>query len=309
MTTAARLQAFAAVADAGSVRAAAQRLVVTDSAVSAAIAALGREVGVPLLEREGRGLRLTTAGRTYAGYARTILGLHDEALAAARGDTDPEHGRVRVAAVTTAGEHVLPKALASFRAQYPDAEIVLEVGNRSLVRDLLDHHEVDVVVGGRRPGGDGYSTLAVRPNLLVLVAPTQGGGIRTVTLDELTAAVWLLREVGSGTRATAEELLEELGASPSTLTVGSNGAIQECVQAGLGVSLMSRDAVARELDEGRLEEWRSNGLPLVRVWQVVARANEELPATAALFVAHLTAQGHGWDPVDPAVETVDSLPA
>jgi DNA-binding transcriptional LysR family regulator len=304
-----QLRTFVAVAAAGSIHEAADRLCVSQPAVSAAVASLQVEVGVGLVAREGRGLRVTPAGVVYARYARQILGLLDEAAAAAAGELHAERGKLRLAAVTTAGEHVLPKALASFRAQYPDAEIVLEVGNRSLVRDLLDHHEVDVVVGGRRPGGDGYSTLAVRPNLLVLVAPTQGGGIRTVTLDELTAAVWLLREVGSGTRATAEELLEELGASPSTLTVGSNGAIQECVQAGLGVSLMSRDAVARELDEGRLEEWRSNGLPLVRVWQVVARANEELPATAALFVAHLTAQGHGWDPVDPAVETVDSLPA
>jgi DNA-binding transcriptional LysR family regulator len=304
-----QLRTFVAVAAAGSIHEAADRLCVSQPAVSAAVASLQAEVGVGLVAREGRGLRVTPAGVVYARYARQILGLLDEAGAAAAGELHAERGKLRLAAVTTAGEHVLPKALASFRAQYPDAEIVLEVGNRSLVRDLLDHHEVDVVVGGRRPGGDGYSTLAVRPNLLVLVAPTQGGGIRTVTLDELTAAVWLLREVGSGTRATAEELLEELGASPSTLTVGSNGAIQECVQAGLGVSLMSRDAVARELDEGRLEEWRSDGLPLVRVWQVVARANEELPATAALFVAHLTAQGHGWDPVDPAVETVDSLPA
>jgi DNA-binding transcriptional LysR family regulator len=304
-----QLRTFVAVAAAGSIHEAADRLCVSQPAVSAAVASLQAEVGVGLVAREGRGLRVTPAGVVYARYARQILGLLDEAGAAAAGELHAERGKLRLAAVTTAGEHVLPKALASFRAQYPDAEIVLEVGNRSLVRDLLDHHEVDVVVGGRRPGGDGYSTLAVRPNLLVLVAPTQGGGIRTVTLDELTAAVWLLREVGSGTRATAEELLEELGASPSTLTVGSNGAIQECVQAGLGVSLMSRDAVARELDEGRLEEWRSEGLPLVRVWQVVARANEELPATAALFVAHLTAQGHGWDPVDPAVETVDSLPA
>ncbi|WP_232784568.1 LysR family transcriptional regulator [Carbonactinospora thermoautotrophica] len=92
MTTAARLRAFVAVAETGSVRAAAQRLVVTESAVSAAIAALTREVGVPLVEREGRGLRLTLSGRTFADYARTILGLHEEALSAARGEMDPERG-------------------------------------------------------------------------------------------------------------------------------------------------------------------------------------------------------------------------
>ncbi|MEH0639695.1 LysR family transcriptional regulator [Streptomyces bottropensis] len=93
MTTTSRLRAFVAVADVGSVRGAAQRLSLTESAVSAAITALTREVGVPLMEREGRSVRLTRSGQTYADYARTILGLHDEALAAARGDIDLNTGR------------------------------------------------------------------------------------------------------------------------------------------------------------------------------------------------------------------------
>ncbi len=257
-------------------------------------------MGTVLVAREGRGLRITPAGAVFARYARQVLGLLDEATAAAAGELDPERGKLRLAAVTTVGEHVLPEVLAAFRTRYPDAEIVLEVGNRTRVRDLLDHHEVDLAVGGRPPGGEGYTSLATRPNLLVLVAPARAGRParrrpRTVTLDELAAAVWLLREPGSGTRTTAEELIEELGVSPPTLTVGSNGAIRECVQSGLGISLMSRDAVARELGAGLLEEWRSPGLPRARAWHVVARAKEELPATAALFVAHLTARVGTWE--------------
>src|SRR5713101_5092480 len=108
MTTVARLRALVTVADAGSVRQAARRLTVTESAVSSALSALAREVRVPLVERDGRGLRLTASGQAYSGYARAILGLHEEGLAAARGDRDPERGRVRVAAVSTAGEYLLP---------------------------------------------------------------------------------------------------------------------------------------------------------------------------------------------------------
>ncbi|AVH54881.1 MULTISPECIES: LysR family transcriptional regulator [Streptomyces] len=92
MTTTARLRAFVALAETGSVKAAAQLLVVTESAVSAAVAALTREIGVPLVERVGRGVCLTPSGQTYAGYARTILGLHEEALTAARGDIGGEDG-------------------------------------------------------------------------------------------------------------------------------------------------------------------------------------------------------------------------
>jgi DNA-binding transcriptional LysR family regulator len=83
------------------------------------------------------------------------------------------------------------------------------------------------------------------------------------------------------------ELLEELGISPATLTVGSNGAIRESVQVGLGITLISRDAVARELEDGTLEEWRCPTLPRYRAWHLAARTSDDLPATASLFVEHL----------------------
>ena len=128
MTTVARLRALVTVADAGSVREAARRLTVTESAVSAALSALAREVRVPLVERDGRGLRLTASGQAYSMYARAILGLHEEGLAAARGDRDPERGRVRVAAVSTAGEYLLPAALAAFLSRHPAVD--LRLGDR-----------------------------------------------------------------------------------------------------------------------------------------------------------------------------------
>ncbi|MGH9183230.1 MAG: LysR substrate-binding domain-containing protein [Acidimicrobiales bacterium] len=295
-----QLRAFVEVAATSSVRQAADRLVVSQPAVSAAVAALQREVGVALVARDGRGLQLTPAGRVFARYARQVLGLVEEGKAAAAGQLHPERGRLRLVAVTTAGEHVLPSYLASFRARYPDAEIVLEVGNRSRVWDLLEHREVDLVIAGRPPGGGRFVTLAIRANLLVVVAEAgraDAGGAHVVTVEELAAQVWLLREPGSGTRATTEELFEDLGISPRTLTVGSNGAIRESVQVGLGITLISRDAVAPGLDRGTLEEWRGPGLPRKRSWHVVARAGEDVPPTAGLFVAHLVDPGPG-----PAVE-------
>ncbi|MDP9072358.1 MAG: LysR substrate-binding domain-containing protein [Actinomycetota bacterium] len=96
---------------------------------------------------------------------------------------------------------------------------------------------------------------------------------------------------GSGTRSTAEELFDELGIVPTTLTLASNGAIRESVLVGLGITLISRDAVGRELEQGHLEEWQCPGLRRERSWHVVGRAGEELPATAALFLAHLGSPG------------------
>lgn len=285
MTTQARLRAYVAVADTGSVRAAAQRLVVTESAVSAALAALTRQVGVPLVERHGRGLRLTTAGRGYAGYARTILDLHEEALAAARGGDDPERGRLRLAAVTTAGEHVMPPLLASFLCRHPAVEVGLEVGPSEQVWELFADHGADLVIAGRPPRTLTAAVRAVRPNALAVVgAPTLAGR------DPLRAT-WLLRESGSGTRATCLALLATLDADPPTLTMGSGGAVVAGATAGLGVTLTSRDAVRDQLTDGALVELPVPHTPMRRPWH--AASHPRASAAAELFVAHLLTEDGG----------------
>ncbi len=126
---------------------------------------------------------------------------------------------------------------------------------------LLDDHEVDLAIGGRplrhtcdttepdrRRRGTRVRPATIRP------ATPQSPGLRTTTKPVSAAtlgrSVWLLREQGSGTRTTTLELFDELGIQPATLTLGSNGAIRESVQVGLGITLISLDAVARELDTG-----------------------------------------------------------
>ncbi len=287
-----QLRTFVEVATAGSVNQAAAALLVSPPAVSAAVGAIERELGISLVERAGRGLVVTPAGVVFARYAREVLALLETGKAATAEALDPERGQVRLAAVTTAGEHVVPRFLASFRARYPEAGISLEVGNRDRVREALEGHEADLVVGGRPQGGGRFVTMATRPNVLVLVAAGNGHPrVREVSLETVARSVVLVREEGSGTRGTAEELFDELGVNPRTLTLGSNGAIRESVQVGLGITLISRDAVARELDEGAMEEWRCADLPRQRAWHVVARANEHLPATAGLFLTHLAGDG------------------
>lgn len=292
-----QLRTFLAVAATGSVRMAAERLVVTQPAVSAALASIQQEVGVALVAREGRGLRLTEAGEAFAGYARRALGLLDEGVVAAGGAAEPERGRLRLAAVTSAGEHVAPSLLASFLGRYPDVEVSLEVGNRRRVWDLLAHHEADFAVGGRPPGS--ATTLATRPHQLVVVSIRRPGSsrgrgrraVRRVTRADLARATWLLREPGSGSRATAEELLGQLDLGPRVLTLGSNGAIVESVRIGLGITLVSRDAVDEHLAAGDLEEWRHGPLPLDRDWHLVNRAGETVAATHRLFLDHLLDAG------------------
>ncbi|MGQ0744340.1 MAG: LysR substrate-binding domain-containing protein [Acidimicrobiales bacterium] len=287
-----QLRTFVELAATGSVHDAARRLVVSPPSVSAAVAALSAEIGVKLVVRSGRGIMLTPAGEVFAGYARRILGLAEEAAGATAAVLDPERGRVRLAAVTTAGEHVLPRLLASFRRRRRATEVSLEVGNRARVWEALTKREVDLAIGGRPPAGGALRTLATRANVLVLVACGNGRPeVVDVGVEQLADRVLLLREPGSGTRRTAEEIFEEMGVSPATLTLGSNGAIRESVQVGLGITVIARDAVARELDEGSLVEWRCGPLPEQRAWHLVARSGEDLHATAALFLDHAVTAG------------------
>jgi DNA-binding transcriptional LysR family regulator len=280
--TEARLRAFVAVGTYGSVRAAAARLVVTESAVSAAVAALSRDLGAALVQRDGRGVRLTSAGEVYLGYARQVLGLLEEGRAAALGDLDPGRGRLRLAAVTTAGEHLLPALLASFRQRWPDVDLTLEVCPSARVWQLLHMHEADLVLAGRPPADVDSTVLARRPNDLVVVAAPH-----TVVESRPWTTPWLLREPGSGTRATAEAYLAAREANPPRLVLGSNGAVVAGAVAGLGRTLVSRDAVTAHLASGRLVVVPLPGTPMRRPWHAVAGSAPIGPAR--LFVDHLLA--------------------
>jgi DNA-binding transcriptional LysR family regulator len=289
MATTSRLRVLVELAATGSVRATAARLVVTESSVSSALSALSAEVGVPLVERVGRGVRLTPAGERYVVYAQRILNLQDEAVLAAKGEADPEHGAVRLAAVTTAGELLLPALLASFRAKHPGVVLDLDVAPRGRVWPLLTRHEVDLVVAGRPPRNlVDAQVCGVSPNTLVVV----GAGDRDAE-SGLQDVTWLLREPESGTRATCLSLLERLEITPPLMTLGSHGAVVAAAVAGLGVTLVSRQAVRAELASGALVEIPVRGTPLDRPWHVVAQT--EPTASTRLLIEHLLADRDlGW---------------
>lgn len=285
-----QLRTLLAVADTGSVSAAASLLVVTQSAVSASMAALQRELGVRLLARHGRGVRLTDAGRVYATYSRRILGLIDEALISARDANRPERGQVRLSAVPTAAEQVVPAYLATFTRRYPDAQVSVHVGAREDVFRRLISHEVDLIVAGRPPAGSQLVSRAVADNELVLVAAPGlvAAGAEVVGLAALGAATWLLREPGSGTRDTMLGYLAEHELSPPQLTLGANGAVIAGAMAGLGITLVARSAAARQVALGRLAIVRASGTPMPRPWHLVTRP--DLPAPSRLFLNHVLDQ-------------------
>jgi len=271
-----RMRTFVAVVDLGSVRAAAAQLHVTEPAVSTAVTQLARHLHTELLTKAGRGIRVTDSGLVYADYCRRILGLIDEAQSAVR---TAERGRLRIGAVASASEYLLPALLASFRRRYPEVELSLSVLPRDELFTELTHHETDMVLAGRPPQGSGLVTRARRANELIVV------GAPGSFTDPLTAA-WLLPGPGSGIRDTALGLLTQLDASPPVLTLGTHGAVVAAAREGLGVTLVHADAVGLDLRNRRLDHLPVPRTPLDRPWHV---ATTDAPTrSAVLFIEHIT---------------------
>lgn len=269
-----QLVSFLTVVRRGSVTAAAEELVVTQPSVSAAVSALERELGVELTERAGRTLRPTAAGAAYVPYASDVLGLLEKGARAARETTGQEPRTVRLSAVTTAGEYIVPQLIQAFRERGPDVEISLDVGNRAVVFQRLLEHEVDVAVTGRIPDEERLVGRDFADNDFVLITAA-GDPLakrRWVAVEELAGRPWLLREPGSGTRTLCEEYLASHGIEPTVLTLGSNGAIKQAARAGLGLALQSRVAVALELEAGQLGTISPRGGLPHRRWYVVRAA-------------------------------------
>lgn len=269
-----QLQSFLAVAREGSVSGAAEKLYVTQPSISAAVSSLSRELGVELTERVGRGIGLTAAGEAFRPYAADVLGLVEQGRQAAREAADFSMRSLRLVAVATAAEYVVPSILRAFHQQYPEINLSLEVANRASVFERVLEHEADVAIAGRPPDDERIAGIAFLKNeLALIVAPDDAlAGAKSVRPEQLADRVWLMREPGSGTRQLVSEFLAEHELRPQTLTLGSNGAIKEAVRLDLGVSLQARLAVEHELADGKLAEVSVRGGLPQRQWYALHSA-------------------------------------
>jgi DNA-binding transcriptional LysR family regulator len=286
-----QLRSFLAVVRTGSVTAAADELVVTQPSVSAAITALSGEVGAPLLERDGRGVRPTPAGTAFAPYAADVIGLLDTGRQAAREAVAASERVLRIAAVTTAAESFVPALMRTYSLEHPEVRLGLSVGNRAQVLDWLLARTADVAFGGRPPADERIEARALRTNELVLISaaddPLADGA--PVVPSQLGGRTWLLREPESGTRSANEEFLSAHDLHGETLTVGSNGAIRQAARLGLGISFLSADAVTSDLDAGLLGVIGVTPKPTPRAWHVMWAAVGPSRSPVDDFVAFVSA--------------------
>lgn len=288
-----QLAALHAVARLGSVSGAASELNLTQPAISIQIKLLEDAAGTPLLERQGRGVRLSSAGELLSVYAGRILDLWREAGDEVEAQRGGFSGTLRVGAVTTA-EYLLPPLLVAFADGRPEVKIQLKVGNRDGIVRMLSGQEVDVAIMGRPPGElKTKSVPFARHPMAFLAAPGHPlMARRGLTVADLSQAKLLVRERGSGTRATLETLYKE---ADLALRVGSelssNEAIKQMCAAGFGVAFLSLHTCRLELDAGLLALLPMKTNPIERDWYAMHLATRRLPQLASAFIQFLADDG------------------
>ena len=281
-----QLEVFVATAHAGSTRAAAGRIARSQSAASAALAELEAALGNQLFDRIGRRLLLNENGQALLPRAHALLAQAAELEALFSGEpAAPLH----VAASFTIGEYLLPDLVASWTREQPQSRIRLRIANTSEVVSAVAGFEVDV---GFIEGLQTHPDLVVRPwlrdELVIVAAPQhQLAGMRAVTARQLSAATWILREHGSGTRqATDTWLLEHLDRQQIGFELGSTEAIKRLVAAGAGLGCLSRHAVAQALDAGWLVELPTRLPSAERRLAVAVHRNRQLGRSTQAFIGH-----------------------
>jgi DNA-binding transcriptional LysR family regulator len=280
-----QLEVFVATAHGGSTRAGAERVARSQSAASTAIADLEAALGAPLFDRLGRRLVLNENGRALLPRAAALL--------ADAGDVQHLFGGehavpLRVAASFTIGEYLLPERVAQWKVAHPGSHLRMRVSNTNDVIDAVARHEADIgFVEGARTHPDPLVRPWLSDELVVFAAPSHPLAGRTLGIDQLRGASWVVREPGSGTReATDRWLLEHLGTIDIEYELGSTEAIKRLVGFGAGIGCVSRYAVAHAFDEGWLVALRTRLPKAVRRLATVVHRGRPLGSGAAAFMRH-----------------------
>lgn len=261
------LAIFQAVAQAGSVSAAAERLRISQSAVSKQLGEFERRLQLTLFDRLPRGMRPTEAGRLLLGYANRLFAIEAQAEQALGDLRQLGRGRLAIGASRTIGAYLLPEALAAFSARYPGVELSLEVDNTGAIEHKLIEGQIDIgfTEGAQSEALFDYAVIA--QDELVLIAAPRHPAVARAPLPPAALGEYplLMHELGSGTREVTERALaaKNLRLRPA-MTLASTEAIKQTVATGAGLALLSALAIRNELQAGSLVTVPVRGLRIRR---------------------------------------------
>ncbi|TNF52522.1 LysR family transcriptional regulator [bacterium] len=254
-----KLKVFCTVADTKSFSKASEIIRLTQPAVSLQIQALEEIYGTKLFNRSGCIITLTKAGEMLYRYAKEINDLYTSAEKEIGGVTGQVKGVVSVGASTTIGNYILPSVIAEFKRKYPKVGVHIHISNTKSVIDFLNEASIDV---GLVEGDAKKQKLTVEKlipdEMVVIMSPLHPWAKKSqVSVLDIPKEPFILREEGSGTRQMIEKHLAKSGISPNNIkaafVMGSTESIKGAVEEGLGISIVSRWAVKKEIRNGSLK--------------------------------------------------------
>lgn len=252
-------------------------------------------MGVPLVERLSRGVRLTAAGEVLGRHARRLFQEEEAAEAALEALLGLELGHLAIAASTTIGSYIIPSVFGALHAAHPKVRLQLEIGNAAHVESLVLEGQLDLGLSeGRVSSEHLHAEVFAHDEMLLVMAPDYPlarqapGGVR---IDDLRGQPFIVRERGSGTREVVEEALARHGL-PITpvMSLGSTEAVKRAVGLGLGVALVSSLTLELELQSGRLRVVPIADFRLERPLHLVTLEGKPPSPAAAEFLRLLRAR-------------------
>ncbi|MDQ0190874.1 LysR family transcriptional regulator [Alicyclobacillus cycloheptanicus] len=285
------LLAFVTVAEERSFTHAAEKLHISQPAISQHVQTLEKRLDVQLLERNKRSVRLTKAGEIAYQQAKDILCSYARMTRLIEDLRGKPSGPLTIGASFTFGEYVLPHLIADFRLHYPDVTPIIEIHNTRAVADLVARGQLDIgiIEGSTHHQHD----LAIEPlasDQLTLVASSGHpfANQANITVEDLNSVPWMIREPGSGTREITETVFAQLHLRPAVVQeYASTQLIKESVLAGLGVALLSKWVVHRELQWRALVELPFQSLPVKRTFSVVLKQSNFTASAVSCFRNYL----------------------
>lgn len=279
------LTIFLCVCDEGNMTAAGAKLYIAQPSVSQAIRELEKYYNVRLFERLGRKLFITLAGQKLLTYARHIVHLSKEAEEAMAGIH--HNGVIRIGASVTIGTCILDDIIVEFNKQNPQAKIIASVNNTKIIEGMLLLDELDIGLVEGKIHSQGIISLPFMDDELVLVTSishpfTTMNRVGQVDMDNVE---FIVREEGSGTRELFESVMGSKGLNWKIAGVYNNAeTIKNFIAAGLGVSVMSRLAVEKEVQRNELVIVEIEGMSFKRQFNIVHHKNKFIVPVLADFI-------------------------
>lgn len=283
-----QLETFAEVARQQSFTRAAEALHLTQPAVSIQIRQIVETIGLPLFEQNGREIALTAAGEELLTTVHDLDDAWNRFESAIDDLKGFKRGKLRVGLVTTA-KHFLPRMLGDFYRRYPDIDIQLEIANRQGIVERLLGNQDDLYVMSYPPTNLDIVSQPFLDNEYVVLAPEAHWAVgKALTLQELATEPFLLREQGSGSRHVIDQHMRDTSIQLKVrLSLASNEAIRELVASGMGLTVLSRQALGDRPGQDGLAILDVAGFPLKRQWNVVHLRGKVLSLPAKAFLADL----------------------